>query len=109
VIFRPELARLVLSGRKTETRRPVKGDAPARYRVGRTYAVQPGRTKPGIGRIRVTGVRREPLSAIDEEAARREGFPDRRAFFDYWRRLHGRVDPEREVWVIRFEPAGEGS
>jgi hypothetical protein len=50
VIFRPELARLDLSDRKTETRRLVKGDAPARYRVGRTYAVQPGRTRPGASR-----------------------------------------------------------
>jgi hypothetical protein len=45
----------------------------------------------------VTGVRREPLAAIEEGIARREGFPDRRAFFDYRRSLHGGVDPEQEV------------
>jgi hypothetical protein len=102
MIFSPELAELVVTGRKTETRRKVREGELCRYKVGRTYAVQPGRTKHGIGRIRVTEMCRERLGDIDVSGARREGFPTVGWFFDYWRRLHGGVDPEQEVWVIRF-------
>jgi hypothetical protein len=104
LIFRPELAEKVLAGEKTETRRPVKdGQAECRYAPGRDYAVQPGRTKRAIGRIAVADVRREKLGAITHESALREGFSKVRAFMDYWRKLHGYVDLEQEVWRIRFE------
>lgn len=44
VIFRPELARKIIRGEKTMTRRPIKpGETTCRYRPGRDYAVQPGR------------------------------------------------------------------
>jgi hypothetical protein len=45
----------VLDGRKTQTRRLVTAGRPSRWRVGRTYAVQPGRTKKAVARIEVTG------------------------------------------------------
>ncbi len=113
MIFGPELAQLVMAGLKTETRRLVKGDpseatAVCRYKEGRTYAVRPGRTKPGIGRIRITRVRRERLGDIDHAGARLEGFPTVGRFFDYWRSLYGRVDPGAQVWAIRFELVREG-
>jgi hypothetical protein len=44
-----------------------------KWRVGQTYAVQPGRTKPGIARIRITDIRQERLQEISEEDARAEG------------------------------------
>jgi hypothetical protein len=104
LIFKPELAKKVLAGEKTETRRLVKdGQAECRYAPGRDYAVQPGRTKRAIGRIAVADVRREKLGEITQEGARREGFPTVSAFVDYWRKLHGYVDLEQEVWRIRFE------
>jgi len=104
MIFRPELAEKVLAGEKTETRRPVReGETECRYVPGRDYAVQPGRRRRSVGRIAVTDVRRERLGEITHEGALREGFPTVRAFLDYWRQLHGRVDPEQEVWMIRFE------
>ena len=62
----------VLSGDKTQTRRIVKWDESlvrppltvitpdrAKYQVGKTYAVQPARTKKGIARIQITGIRHE--------------------------------------------------
>ncbi len=106
MIFRPELVDKIRVGEKTETRRLVKGNpqtAVCRYKVGSTYAVQPGRTQRGVARIRVTDVRLEVLGGIDHAGARREGFPSVEAFFDYWRSLHGEADPDLAVWVIRFE------
>ena len=95
MIFKPELAEKVLDGEKTETRRIVKEDeTDCRYVPGRGRA---------IGRIAITDVRKEKLGEITHEGAVREGFPTVRAFLDYWRRLHGHVDPEQEVWMIRFE------
>ena len=37
---------------KNQTRRTANSLTP-RYRVGKTYAIQPGRGKPAVGRIRI--------------------------------------------------------
>ncbi len=110
MIFGPEMADKVLAGEKTETRRRGRGDQPCRYLPGRTYAVQRGRGMRSEGRIRIVSVRREPLWRIDEDGARREGFEDPIAFFRYWARLHGAIQLQERVWVIRFElePAKPG-
>ena len=114
MIFKPELVEKILEGSKTETRRVMKpGETECRYEPARDYALQPGRGRRAVGRIAIIEVRRERLGEITHEGALREGFPTVRAFLDYWRRLHGGVDPEQEVWVIRFElvegdPAGRG-
>lgn len=109
MIFRPELVERILAGEKTETRRVVKeGETECRYEPARDYAVQPGRRRRSVGRIAITEVGREKLGEITHEGAQREGFSSVRAFLDYWRRLHGSVDPEQEVWVIRFELSEEG-
>lgn len=73
MIFTPTNAALVMSGRKTQTRRPVKaGEHRAPYQVGRGYAVQPGRGKPGIGHIRITRVRMEQVQYISSRDCRAE-------------------------------------
>ena len=92
MIFRPELVEKILAGQKTETRRRAKEGEPCRYEAGKTYALQPGRTKAGVARIRVTDVRREGLGDLKPAAAPREGFRYLHEFFTYWRSLYGRVD-----------------
>lgn len=104
MIFKPELVEKILAGEKTETRRLVKpGQIECRYVPGKDYALQPGRRRKAVGRIAITNVHKAKLGEITQEGALREGFPTVRAFLDYWRRLHGGVDPEQEVWVIQFE------
>jgi hypothetical protein len=62
------------------------------------------RLRAGVARLLARfHVRREKLKEITHEGALREGFGGVSAFLDYWRRLHGYVDPEQEVWMIRFE------
>lgn len=119
MIFKPEHVRLILAGRKTQTRRHVKeGEERCRYRPGHSYAVQPGRGKPEVARIRVLDVRRVFLHEIDEADARAEGFKPngersaRDAFLGVWWELH-HEGPGREgspeypilipVWAITFE------
>lgn len=125
MIFRPELVEKVLAGEKTVTRRPVKTTvngigratsqmplnllAPCRYEAGKDYALQPGRGKKAVGRIRVLDVRREPLAEVDTADARREGFYGGPEFAAYWSRLYGSYDPTQLVDRIEFEllPGGQ--
>lgn len=106
MIFAPDLAEAVVAGRKTVTRRRVKGDAPCRYEAGRDYAVQPGRGKKAIGRIRILSVRKESLAGITADGeAKREGFRRVADFVDRWAAMYGDVRLADEVWRIEFEPA----
>lgn len=113
MIFSAKLARLVIEGKKTQTRRRIKpGEDYCRYKAGRDYAVQVpapkdskarARTKEGV-RIEVLDVRSEPLSGITYEDALAEGFKSREEFFDYWCHLYGeRADLGELVWVIAFK------
>jgi hypothetical protein len=101
----------VLSGWKVQTRRvwkvgefliddAVVGDGRLKWKVGETYAVQPGRGKASVGRIRITGIRLEPVTAISETDASAEGFASRDDFLATWREIHG--GDHHDVWVIEF-------
>jgi hypothetical protein len=79
-----------------------------RYETEHSYAVQPGRGREAIARLRVTDVRHERLGEITAEDARREGFKRKgfgstAMFEEYWAKLHGEWDPRVHVWVISFE------
>jgi len=95
----------VLDGTKTQTRRVVKysewaenshgyevphpifgldqidtvytAGGRGKWQVGRTYAVQPGRGKKAVGRIRMMKIRRERLQEITQEDALAEGIGHR--------------------------------
>lgn len=80
------------------------------YVVGKTYAVQPGRTRPGVWwhpgrpedgwydsshppvgaplRIRITAIRREDVRNISEDDARAEGYADTPHFWLVWCQMH---------------------
>lgn len=116
MIFKPEMVEKILGGEKTVTRRPVKFDAvtsawlPCRYEVGKDYAVQPGRGKKAVGRIRVLSVvrRRIELFTLSSRVreAQREGFKDWWAFKRYWTALYGSWDAAQLVDRIEFELLG---
>lgn len=132
----------ILNGQKTQTRRIVGShdmewgsigssrismvDGGKHYRtkwqVGKTYAVQPGRGKAAVGRIRITAIRRERLQDITLEDVKAEGIgqytfargvlsdnpPDPRwKFIKLWNEVHPKVpdnwESNPEVWVITFE------
>lgn len=117
MIFRPELARLVVRGKKTQTRRPMKPyvepESPYRtvkgrrvrravpktievdgtrfvyrYEPGGCYAVQPGRGKAAVCRVLVDTVEPVLLTGLDLRDALAEGFRTRAEFADYWMRLY---------------------
>lgn len=98
---------LVISGAKTQTRRIVKPEHTligigefasvmnARglsvYAVGKTYAVQSGRTAKGIARIRITDIRHEDVRNISDEDVKAEGFGDYLAFMKTWLGMHDKA------------------
>lgn len=110
----------VLSGEKTQTRRlvspqheavvdpdgeivTVKANGRAKWVVGRTYAVQPGRTLPQVARIRVTHIKQELVTAISAEDALAEGYPTPAEFLQSWQKIHGTKHDKSQVWVVSFE------
>jgi hypothetical protein len=144
VIFQHTISK-VLSGEKTQTRRIVKPDeilldaddiytsgvyasiGGGKYRniyvVGKDYAVQPGRGKSAVARIRVTGLRREDVREISGIDIKAEGFSSYRDFMWTWISMHdkshARMIEQNELntdfgvnhrpaefydaWVIEFE------
>ena len=81
----------VLSGDKTMTRRVVRNgerlsddglavlypNGRVKWKVGRTYAVQPARGKNAVGRIRITTIRQEQLRDITDHDIECEGIAKR--------------------------------
>lgn len=69
------------------------------YAVGKTYAVQPGRSKPAIARIRITDIRREDVRQISEEDALAEGFEDQKRFWETWIEMHDKTFLETYLYA----------
>jgi hypothetical protein len=124
MIFTEPLHSLVLSGHKTQTRRPVQASDVwqpntitreitmvqsrphyrTRFFVGHDYAVQPGRGKRSTGRIRVTRLRYVAQAMdISEADARAEGFETPEQFREKWREMYGEIALACPCWALDFE------
>lgn len=108
--FKPELAEKVMAGEKTVTRR-LANDNPrspwyinsSSLRVGRDYAVCPGRGKDQIGRVRIVDLELMRLGRLDYAEARREGFRDCNHFEGIWQAINGSYNEQALVWRVEFE------
>lgn len=109
MIFKPDLAALILAGEKTVTRRGTSENPRSPWwfeecaiKPGRDYAVCPGRGEFAVARVLVTKVTRGPLGRLTDREARREGFRNSALFERAWWELHGSYEPLRVVWRIAF-------
>lgn len=58
------------------------------WQVGKTYAVQPGRRKAGVARIRLLAIKRYDVRQISAEDVLAEGFQSRLEFLETWTAMH---------------------
>lgn len=125
MLFKPELIEKILKGEKTQTRRIKKpGERLTKYPdgrkvavvgalpdvtrhikwvVGQTYAIQPGRGKEGVARLRVLDIRVEVARDISESDAIAEGFSGVAEFLEVFERINGKGALDKEVYVLTFE------
>lgn len=107
MIFKPGLAKLIVEGRKTATRR-VRNKNPRspwgperratadgreiewiwRYPDGSTFVVNPGRGLRGVAECEVTARRTEGVEFATDEDARQEGFKDRVEFLRVFAKIN---------------------
>lgn len=109
----------VLGQTKTQTRRVVQNHEYAvrtrynriqavtshgrvKWRVGKTYAVQPGRGKAQVGRILLERINRQHVTRISRQDALAEGFNSRQEFLRTWQHIHGTESVNVRVWVLTF-------
>jgi hypothetical protein len=100
MIFSPDMLDKVLLHQKRQTRRPFKGTLP--WIPGKTYAVQPGRGKRSVARIKVQRVRLEKVGGLSTADALEEGFENWFGFKAKWEELYGKWDWHQLVWVVEF-------
>ena len=97
MIFPPSIARKIVEGKVTQTRRPYRVRKP--YAVGRSYAIQAGK-HTWAARIVVRGLWADSLANATFADARKEGF---RTSDDLLAHYQGRFGVEELTWVIEFE------
>jgi hypothetical protein len=108
LMFKPDLALLVMDGAKTVTRRAVNDNPRSLWggqrEVRGVHAVVPGRGLHQVGKVEVTRVDRERLHLVMTRPgeARREGFATPDAFKARWLAMHGSWDPVAWVWRVQF-------
>jgi len=75
------------------------------WEVGRTYAIQPGRSKHSVGRIKITRIRKTILQMISRPDARAEGFKSVKAFNEVWIKLYpaDRYKYSIPIYALDFE------
>lgn len=71
-----------------------------KWSVGNTYAVQPARTLPAVGRIEITNIRLTDVRQITTEEVYSEGFTLKDDFLSLWHRMHGE---NYQAWALTFQ------
>jgi len=100
LLFKPYHRGLVLSHRKTETRRLWKR---SRARVGAIHQARLTLFGEPFALLEILNVHEERLGDISEESVYREGYDALEEFKDAWASIHGSWDPDLVPFVVRFK------
>ncbi len=98
MMFKKEFLPLILSGRKTQTRRTHT----RLLSVGKVYSIQVSRTESTSRHFRITKRYRQSLGEVTEEEAYLEGFDSLAEFKQKWISIYGSWEPARDVVVYEF-------
>ena len=103
MLFKPEHVPLILSGRKTQTRRLGK----KRWNVGAIHQCQTKmlRNDSVFAHVRILDVSRsDPIASLSDEAVYAEGYDEWRDFWSVWCAINGGgSSPSATPWVVEFE------
>jgi len=99
MIFSKDHIEKIRDGTKTQTRR-----LKSNYKIGRSYAVQPGRGKRAIPdmRIEILDIWQEKLGEISEEDCREEGYNSSDEYREIWAKINKKYEPDQVVYAIKF-------
>lgn len=100
LLFLPYHKPLILSHRKTETRRLWSSP---RARVGAVHQARLTLFGDPFALLKILNVHKERLGDISEDSVHREGYDTLEDFKDAWRRINGSWDPDLVPFVVRFE------
>jgi len=101
MMFQRELLDLVISGKKTQTRRLHKHPLKEKQK----YVIKRNWYKNTEHYIQIKKVYPQKLSDVTQEEAIKEGFSGLDEFREAWIRINGSWDPEMFVTVYEFELA----
>lgn len=98
ILFKSHLAPLIVSGRKTTTRRSGK----KRWREGAVHECRTNYFSKPFALVRIDRVYQQPLGAMTDADARREGLASLESFKGEWVKIYGKWTPRTIVWVVDF-------
>ena len=105
MLFKRYLLEKILSGEKTQTRRPIKRKkGRAIWEVGKQVGVRNG-YKPFVAYVTIKRRYRQKLGQITDKDARKEGFANVDEFKQAWIQIYGNWKPNEIIWVYDFELA----
>ena len=99
ILFKPYHVPLILSGRKTQTRRLGK----KRWIVGAVHQAKVSYMAKPFASIKVKMLWKEKLGQINHVGAIAEGYDDVNAYLEAFEKIYGAADMQQEVWVLDFE------
>jgi len=100
LLFKKYYIKLILAGRKTQTRRIHKH----KLKVGKTYAVKTRWFGKPLFRVVITRRFQQKLGEISLEDVKKEGYSSLEEFRRAWMRIYGSWNPEQLVTVYEFKP-----
>jgi len=105
LLFKPQHVKLILEGKKTQTRRISR----PRVKIGGIYKAKTKLfSREHFALIKITGLRAEKLGDISDEDVKKEGYNSLEEFMEVWKSIYGSWEPERIVWVLEFEVVNGG-
>lgn len=100
ILLKQEHVKVILSGRKTQTRRRGK----CRWRIGSIHLAKTNFKKDSVfAALKILSVRQERLGNISEADAVAEGYSSIKEYLDVFRQIYDLFDPDEIVWIIDFE------
>ena len=92
----------ILSGEKTQTRRPT-----CNLKVGQIVPAQNGYKDKAFARLKITSIRKENMLTMTDKKIKKEGFECVNDFVETWLKCFKYYDASEMLYVINFKVVKE--